>query len=136
MLLIAKVTEEAVEEAREKVMVRSGRIDHHLVVKQFIFEIIERAKSMTARDFAAVEVCGFEEMLVVGLRCSISVVRPLDEHENGKRLIEFPGSGRKNEQRPYCTGHEIRIVNLTRALDHVIPRRDVSEIARGCVSSA
>jgi len=64
LLLIAKVTEEAVEEAREKVMVRSGRIDHHLVVKQFIFEIIERAKSMTARDFAAVEVCGFEEMLV------------------------------------------------------------------------
>jgi ABC-type amino acid transport substrate-binding protein len=50
LLQIAKVTEEAIEEAREKVMTRSGRIGHHLVVKQFIFEIIERAKSMTARD--------------------------------------------------------------------------------------
>jgi hypothetical protein len=32
LLLIAEVTEEAVEEAREKVMVRSGRIDDHLAV--------------------------------------------------------------------------------------------------------
>jgi len=64
LLLIAKITEEAVEEAREKVLVRSGRIDHYLVVRQFIFEIIERAKSMAARDFAAVEVCDFEEILI------------------------------------------------------------------------
>lgn len=41
---------EAVEEAREEILVRSGqiggRIGHHPVVKQFVLEIIERAKSM------------------------------------------------------------------------------------------
>jgi hypothetical protein len=55
LLLFAKVTEEVVEEAREKVMVRSGRIGRHAVVKQFILEIIECATSMAL---------GFEEMLV------------------------------------------------------------------------
>jgi hypothetical protein len=98
LLLIAKVTEDAVEEAREKVLVRSGRIGHHLVVKHFIFEITERAKSMAARDFATVETAVSEKCWFSCHRSPPpSVVHPLEEHENAKRLIEFPGPRRKNE---------------------------------------
>jgi hypothetical protein len=63
LLLIAKVTEEVVEEAREKVLVRSGRIGRHAVVKQFILEIIECATSMALG--ISRRVFGFEEMLVL-----------------------------------------------------------------------
>jgi hypothetical protein len=134
LLQIAKVTEEAVEEAREKVMVRSGRIGHHLFLKQFIFEIIERAKSMAARDFAAVEVFGFEEMLV--FVSSVFAAPPLPPassvHGMNMRMVNSSSSSEDRRVRTngdlskerrltvgggdaaihgyICTGHETRIV--------------------------
>jgi hypothetical protein len=59
LLLIAKVT----EQAREKVMVRSGRIGHYSVVHKFIFEIIEREVD-GARNFAAVKFAASRKCLL------------------------------------------------------------------------
>jgi hypothetical protein len=79
LVLIAKVTEEVVEEAREKVLVRSGRIGRHAVVKQFILESLSVRRG--ARDFAAVGVCGFEKMLVFVMR-----MRTLSAHRGSHGL--------------------------------------------------